>query len=299
MISLFFILFLLNFVLLQTASEKVKVGDYEYDSIEDFHKSGKRCGSHKTDEEVHAYEIDHHEMLMKMDNEINLNALSSTPLNIYFHVITSSLGLGNVPDDQVKAQVAVLNTAFTGLKVKFNLVSIDRTANDAWYTMVYGSSEEIAAKTALRKGTAKDLNFYSANIGEGLLGWATFPSDYKKKPKMDGVVVLYSTLPGGTAAPYNLGQTATHEVGHWFGLYHTFQGGCSTLIGGDQVKDTPYENVPNYGCPSVNPDTCPKSKGLDPIHNYMDYSDDICLTQFTPGQAERASSQFALYRHKK
>lgn len=223
-----------------------------------------------------------------------MNATGGT-IPVYVHVIRNSSGGGDVSDSRINQQMTVLNNAYAGTGWSFNLVSTTRTNNNSWYTCSGGSCET-QMKNALRQGSADDLNMYLNNMGGGLLGWATFPSSYQSQPKLDGVVVLSASLPGGNAAPYNLGDTATHEVGHWMGLYHTFQGGCvRSSTGGDGVADTPAEKSPAYGCPTGR-DSCRNIAGLDPITNFMDYTDDACMNNFTAGQDARMDSMFTTYR---
>lgn len=221
----------------------------------------------------------------------------SVTVPVAFHIIRASDSLddGNVPDSQVHDQIAVLNNAYAGTPFHFVLETTTRTTNAAWFTMEPGSAEEAAAKSALRVGGPETLNFYSANPGDGLLGYATFPWSYAANPVDDGVVVLFASLPGGTAAPYDEGDTGTHEVGHWLGLYHTFQGSCD--IPGDRVPDTSPERFPAYGCP-VGRNTCfgPRSPEPDPTDNFMNYVDDFCMVTFTAQQSERMDLMHMQFR---
>ncbi|MFO0593529.1 MAG: zinc metalloprotease [Polyangiaceae bacterium] len=256
-----------------------------------------RCGTHElTAEEKSAVDTHVKDHLASLKAAGASNVTGGT-IPVYFHVINQGSGIanGDVPDSQIADQIAVLNAAYAPWGWQFQLVATDRTTNATWFNGCYTSSTETQIKNALRQGTADDLNLYTCNPSGGILGWATFPSSYNSSPKMDGVMMLYSSVPGGTAAPYNLGDTATHEIGHWMGLYHTFQGGCTNT--GDSVSDTPAEKSAAFGCPAGR-DTCTGTKyaGADPIYNFMDYTDDSCMNTFTAGQDTRMDSMFTTYR---
>lgn len=221
------------------------------------------------------------------------SAAVSWSIPVRWHVVRSGTAAsqGNIPDSMINQQITVLNNAYQGTGFSFYLAGIDRTTNSTWYTRCYGSGER-KMKQALAIDPANNLNIYSCRPSGGILGYATFPNSYAESSYMHGVVLLDQSLPGGTASPYNLGDTATHEVGHYLGLYHTFQGGCTAP--GDSVSDTPFEASPAYGCPSGR-DSC-TSSGLDPITNFMDYTDDACMNTFTSGQTARMQQMVSTYK---
>lgn len=222
--------------------------------------------------------------------------VDSGTIIVFVHVINKgpTVAEGNITDSKVYKQVAALTQAYyyaTGWQ--FYGYETDRTTNAAWYTAWQGSAEEVAMKNALRKGGETALNLYITQPSSGFVGWSTRPEQYYYNPMMDGVVINNQTLPSNSSTAYNQGKVAVHEVGHWLGLYHTFENGCGNT--GDKVSDTPASKSPTYGCPASR-DSC-SSSGTDPFHNYMDYTDDACMWEFTVGQDERIDEQWTIFRY--
>ncbi len=245
--------------------------------------------------------------MMELENNFTQTArLTETALDInipvaFIHITDG--GAGQVTDQMRSDQIALLNQDFAPAGITFHQHGDPVVHDDpAWFRMGHLSARERDCKTALQVLPPEEgLNFYTAQPGGGLLGWATFPYQMEGDPIMDGVVMLHDTLPGGGNTRYGLGKTAIHEVGHWFGLYHTFQDGCTGL--GDQVDDTPAHSGPNYGTPSDSGqphNLCPDEVALGkdcPIHNIMNYVDDVWMTEpLTAGQNQRIVAQISMFR---
>ncbi|KFX94790.1 hypothetical protein O988_06133 [Pseudogymnoascus sp. VKM F-3808] len=225
----------------------------------------------------------------------DVSAAATINVNVYFHVVarSNSASDGYVSATQIDNQVKVMNDNYAASGFQFTKAGADWTINTNWAS----DGAELAMKKSLRKGTYKDLNIYFMYAIGGNLGYCYFPTSAATGSNdfyLDGCSILYSTAPGGSETNYNLGKTVTHEVGHWMGLFHTFQGNSCTGSG-DSIADTPQQLSASSGCPTGR-DSCPNAAGLDPIHNYMDYSIDSCYESFTAGQNTRMLSMWNTYR---
>lgn len=221
-------------------------------------------------------------------------------------------------------QLSILQQSYADSGISYRLQGVTRHVNDKWAS----NADDTAMKTTLRKGSYRTLNVYfqtdlqaspgqagrafghrgavtNNDLASSVLGFCTLPdpsvnasspaSHYIK----DGCNVLAKTMPGGSLDLYNRGGTAIHEIGHWNGLLHTFQGeSCSVDNPGDHISDTPQQSTPTDGCPDRK-DSCPDSPGLDAVHDFMDYSSDVCYENFTPGQGERMRSMWISMREGK
>ena len=241
----------------------------------------------------------HAELPASAKGKAGKNFRQSVP--VWFHVVSDG-AIGNISNTVIQEQMNVLNLAFAGFYggantgFSFTLVGVTRTNNAAWHYAGPSGTDTNTMKRTLHRGGPETLNLYATTAG-GYLGWAYLP-DIVTTPGqeyLDGIVVDWESMPGASkryAGQYDLGQTATHEAGHWLNLEHTFFGGCNAK--GDFVDDTPAQKVPTNGCPEGQ-DTC-REPGLDPIHNYMDYSYDACYWEFTAGQTQRMRDAWLLWR---
>src|SRR4249919_497925 len=178
---------------------------------------------------------------------------------VHFHVLTTNTGVGNVPESQIDAQVAKLNTAYAGSGFQFVKQGSSRTKKTTWFNACDKTTVERTIRKALAVDPAHTFNVYLCALGGGLLGRATPPNFFVENNYMHGVVINNGTVPDGAFVGYNGGETLVHETGHYLGLYHTFQGGCAAP--GDEIADTPAEASPDYFC-EANRDTCKTVAGL-------------------------------------
>jgi len=218
--------------------------------------------------------------------------------NVSFTVVYANKTVegGYVPADRIKSQIERLNLDYSGTGFSFVLVNTTLVENPDWFVNVYpGSETEKEMKKAHNVGDAATLNIYSMNFNNTIrsLGTASMPSFYFRQPELDGVMVRHTTLPGGSMKNFNLGRTLTHEVGHWLGLFHTFEGGCLDGVG-DNIADTPPQASGSEGCPKGR-DSCP-GDGPDLINNFMDYSYDSCMDSFTRLQIQRMHEAARAFR---
>lgn len=244
------------------------------------------------------------EQLRQIDRPVVSIAKSSIAIPIAFHVVHDGKS-GRLTAQHIAILIENLNWAFRDSPYTFYLYRLDSIKNRSWYNNCAINSTNLKK---LRKRLALDvryyLNVYSCKPGKaGLLGIATFPPGYPV-PGNPGLTYLQGVAvdPVGLgSAEYPYGFVLAHEIGHYLGLFHTFESffnpGLSNCADpGDFVGDTATQAFHTGGDCPVGLDSCPALPGADDIPNFMNYSTDECMDHFSPGQIEMINFALGNYR---
>lgn len=266
----------------------------EYASSSFFLAHGLRCGADRlTPFQALGTTADCSASNTTIKAEYNASGGLTYTIPVWVHEIRRTSGsLGTLVAGQITSQITALNAAYAAHGIQFTLAGTTLSKNNNWY------NDGGTYYNTLARDVNNNINIYT-NTASGNLGYAYVPNGGGVVGnKFDRIVIYYKAFgnPGTYGAPYNEGDTTTHEVGHYLGLYHTFQGGCaaaaSCATNGDLICDTPPEGAAHFS-PCTDPATCGNP---DPIHNFMDYSDDNCMFEFTPNQQNRMRCTIANWR---
>ena len=248
----------------------------------------------------------------RMIRSERVNRAGTVEIPVVVHVIYSN-NAQNISDRQIQSQIDVLNEDYSASNRDIrNTPSLFHQVTSSGFGIHFSLAQTTRVKTTVNSFNTTDnvkstqrggddvidpehkLNIWACNLGQSLLGYAQFPGG---PAETDGVVILYSAFgsrskyPGGTyISKYDLGRTATHEVGHWLNLRHIWGDDGSSCSGSDLVEDTPNQASLNFGCPTFPHVSCDNSGDMS--MNYMDYTDDACMYMFSKGQQSRALAVF-------
>lgn len=286
----------------------------DYTASETFRELGLRCAAP-------GYDSSKFSTFMELPSDCSYGSTNPTeayaPLEIYdipvvVHVLTNNNGKGLLSEELIRSQIEILNEDFRALagtpggpgvdtRIQFHLATVDPDGNPTNGITVTQNPDWFKDNGnywgPLNWDTERYLNIYT-NKASGALGYVPdLPQGGVAGKNFDRVVVLYSAFGrnGSIGFPYDQGRTLTHEVGHYLGLYHTFDGGCGNAAAcfttGDRICDTNRQSSPTTGCGS--PSSCGSP---DPVENYMDYSYDLCMSEFSEEQARRMRCTLQFYR---
>ncbi|KAF4617517.1 hypothetical protein D9613_006331 [Agrocybe pediades] len=248
------------------------------------------CGTHVTEDDIANAELAISRL--KLPRQASVREYT---FDVHFTIVAANMTerAGWVPNSQIEAQMKMLNERYAGTGVSWRHAGITRVLSRYWHDSIEAGLQQTNDMHSLfRTGKSTTMNVYTVGFTDASLnGYSTLPVNYARNPIEDGVVIFFATLPGGLSLERQ-GGTLIHEAGHWLGLRHTFQGGCTGV--GDGVDDTPPQREEHYGCP-IGADTCPGG-GPDPIYNFMDYTSEECRTEFTPGQISLMQKSIAAFR---